>query len=170
MKKYIALFALCFFFVGFNSANAQVKAVINGGVQIPTGDFKNSNDVGYGGSIDAEFNVPLVGPTFFVSTGYNRWTISNTDYNNSIIPLMGGIKYFFGTPGGIVTLYFGGALGMAILNDNTPLSDSQSKFIWSPSIGVRFSNLDINAKYQSISSNGFTYSWYGLNIGFVIGR
>lgn len=170
MKKFIAFFAICIFFVGFNTSNAQVKLILNGGVQVPTGDFKDVNDVGFGGSADVEFSLPLVGPTFFASAGYDRWKISNTDYSNYFIPLMGGLKYFFGTPGGIATIYFGGALGVVILNSNFPLSSSESKFIWAPSVGVRLSNVDINAKYQSYSSDGSTISWVGLNVGIVLGR
>ena len=176
MKKISFLFIICFLFFGFNSCNAQVKLILSGGVQVPTGDFKNVNDVGYGGSADVEFSLPLVGPTFFVSAGYDRWKISNTDYSNTFVPILGGVKYFFGTPGGLVTLYFGGALGIAIISNNIPdiglfrNPGSESKFMWSPSVGVRLSNIDFNAKYQSFSSGGSTVSWFGLNLGIVLGR
>lgn len=170
MKRFIALFAICLFFVGLNTTNAQVKALITAGVQMPTGDFKNVNDVGYGGSIDAEFSLPMVGPTIFGSLGYNRWGITNTSYNTSAMPMMAGLKYFFSAPGSPVTIYLGGGLGLVVLNDNTPLSTTESKFIWAPVVGLRFSNFDVNAKYQSFSSGGMSYTWFGINAGIAVGN
>ena len=170
MKKIIVLFALCLFFVGLNTTNAQVKAVINGGVQIPTGDFKNGSDVGYGGSIDAEFSLPMVGPTIFASVGYNRWGIKNTSFSLYAIPMLGGLKYFFTAPGSPVVLYVGGGLGVVVLNDNTPFSTTESKFIWAPVVGLRFGGFDVNAKYQSFSSGGTTFNWFGINAGIAVGN
>lgn len=112
----------------------------------------------------------MVGPTIFGAIGYNRWGIKNKDYSSTAIPIIGGVKYFFGIPGGLLSIYLGGGIGMAIVNSNEPLSNSKSKFIWSPSVGIRFSNIDINAKYQSFSIEGDRNSWFGLNVGIVIGR
>ena len=170
MKKTSILFVIFFLFLGLSSSNAQVKLILSGGVQAPTGDFKTVNDVGYGGSVDVEISLPSVGPTIFATAGYDRWGITNTSYSTNAIPLMGGVKYFFGTPGGIVTFYFGGGLGIVILNSNVPLSSSESKFIWSPSVGVRLSNFDVNVRYQSFSSGGVNFTWFGLNVGIVLGR
>lgn len=170
MKKLSALIVFSLFLFSFAQTNAQIKLVLNGGAQIPVGDFKDGADIGYGGSVDAEFKLPMVGTTFFASAGYNRWKITNTDFSYYFIPLMGGIKYFISTPGNIATPYISGALGITVVNSNVPLSSSESKFTWSPSVGVRISNFDINASFKSFSSNGTTFSWFGINVGVVLGR
>jgi len=170
MKKLSILFVFSLFLFSFSQTNAQIRIVLNGGTQIPVGDFKNSNDVGYGGSVDLEFNLPMIATTFFASAGYDRWKIKNTEYSNYKIPLMGGIKYFIYTPGNIISPYIGGAVGIATVNSNVPNSSSESKFIWSPTVGIRISNFDVNAKFTSYSENGVTISWFGINVGAVLGR
>ncbi len=170
MKKISILFVFSLFLFSFTQSNAQIRIVLNGGAQIPVGDFKNTSDIGYGGSADIEFKLPLIATTFFASAGYDRWKISNTDFSKYAIPLMGGIKYFIYTPGNIVSPYIGGALGIATVNSNVPKSSSENKFIWSPTVGIRFSNFDINVRFLTYSDNGIAISWFGVNVGAVLGR
>ncbi len=170
MKKLSSLIVFSLFLFSLTQTNAQMRFVLNGGAQLPLGDFKNSNDIGYGGSVDVEFKIPMIATTFFASAGYDRWKITNTNYSKYVTPFMGGIKYFIYTPGNIISPYIGGAVGIATVNSNVPNSSSESKFIWSPTVGIRISNFDINARYVSYFDNGITISWFGINVGAVLGR
>jgi len=170
MKNISILFISSLFLFSFSQSNAQLRFVLNGGTQIPVSDFKNTNDLGYGGSLDIEFKLPMIGTTIFATAGYDRWKRTNTNYSNYAIPVMGGIKYFISTSGNIVSPYISAAVGITSVGNNIENSSTESNFIWSPSIGVRISNFDFNAKFMSYSTNGITISWFGINAGAVLGR
>lgn len=164
----IFLFDWFFLLISLTSSNAQIKLIFNGGARIPTGDFSNVADVGFGGSATAEFKIPLSPLAIAFSTGYDRFGITTGSFDTYAIPIMGGFKYFISTPGNLVAFYFGALAGVSILDSTAPNSISESKFIWSPTVGARIINIDINVNYKSISSNGITISWFGFNVGYIL--
>lgn len=176
MKKISFLFIICLIFLGLNTSNAQIKLVLNGGVQFPTGDFKTlvpgvDTKMGFGGTVDGEYtisNSPTSTIAITASVGYNRWSFDTpSSFTGEAYidgtTIMGGAKYFF------QQFYFGGSAG--IVNPGMTVTGLtmtfDSEFIWSVSAGTRIDKFDINAKYYSFSSAGVTLPWFGVNVGYV---
>ena len=163
-------------FFGLNTSSAQTKLVLNGGVQFPTGDLKTvvpgaDTKMGFGGTVEGEFTVsnsPTSSIAVTVLAGYNRFTFDTPatftgDASLGIGTFMGGIKAFFDQ------FYIGGSAGLASPSFKiTGLTiNADSEFMWSGTVGVRVDRFDINARYQSFSSNGSSFPWFGINAGYM---
>lgn len=167
---------ICLIFFGLNTSNAQTKLVLNGGIQLPTGDLKTlipgaDTKMGLGSSVDGEFTIstsPTSSIAITASVGYNRWSFDTPagftgDANIHVATFMGGAKFFF------EQFYFGGSAGIATPGITvTGLNLTfDSEFMWGATAGVRIDKFDVNAKYQSFSSGGVTLPWFGVNVGYV---
>lgn len=163
------------------TTNAQTKIVLNGGIQVPTGDLKDATNAstGFGGSAEGEFTISTTSTSSIaltVALGYNNWSIdlpatapAGASLSIHASTFMGGIKFFFNQ------FYVGGALGFGTPGFTasgfgvTEIADLDSKFMWAPTVGVRINNFDVNAKYQSISTDGPALTWFGINVGYAFG-
>lgn len=185
MKKFHFVIML-FVFLGLSESNAQVKLVLNGGVQQPSKDSFLFLNTGYGFSTISEFTITKSSTSSIAltaSAGYNRWKFSKdflsftspfSGFNVYTVPIMGGVKFFF------KSFYFGNSLGASVTGTNVPVSNTptttvtvnkntSTDFIWTPYIGLRLNNIDFNIKYQNIRNNGNTFSWFGFNAGYAFG-
>lgn len=182
MKK---LFAVILFVTLSSAAFSQIHLSLQGGVQIPTGDFSDFANTGFGGSATFEYlqNSPL---SFTGMLGYYVWDREgeqpdNVDYSYRTIPIMLGIRYYFDQYD--FAPYFGTELGIHLWqteievekNNSTITTEaSESNFGITPMFGFKYRlstsvDLDVNLKYNIVSGDGPSTSFVGLNFGVQFG-
>jgi outer membrane protein W len=172
MKKLVRLSAIAALFL-FSSlaANAQIRVGINGGVQLPMGDFKDVSKTGFGGGLKGEYMLnPNMGvglnlgyysfngkdETAELSAGSDTSTTSAGQTKVTIIPITANFTYYFGE--GALKPYVGVDLGASIMkmkNDVVGFDSTMTKFSFAPVVGVQYSfnenlALDLNVKYNCI--------------------
>jgi hypothetical protein len=184
----ILLFAVLF---TCNNIYSQVGVTINGGLQIPAGDFSNLVNNGYGFTASLDYSIPLVPIGLSLMAGYDNWayktqySLSNSglhEFGNGInlyaIPVTLGPKLFIKIPGAGFVPYIGIDAGAVFLSSTAAGAGSSTDFFYSPVIGFRFSlptgiiAIDINIRESNMvdnsSSPATTSSWIGINGGITI--
>jgi outer membrane protein W len=185
MKRYIILFAMLIVIIAANNSYSQLRLSLQGGIQAPTGEFGNTAATGFGGAATFEYwqNTPL---SFTASAGYFAWEQQGNvpaghTYSFSTIPIMLGMRYYLGR--GDFHPYLGSELGLHLLNakqtitsgnTTTTTTTSESNFGISPMAGFRYHvgnrvDLDINMKYNIVSSELNNRNFLGFNFGVQFG-
>lgn len=182
MKKLILVLFITVFAVSFVQAQGKIAIGANGGVFLPMGDFGDGYDMGFGGNAIFVYhlqpNLDITG-----SAGYQTWSGKNADYTFSSIPVLAGIRYFFGK--GKFLPYVNGELGMHFVTVDVPAivipgfgtvgggSSSDSFFGFGAGGGFLYEignklNLDVNAKFNSISSEGGSSNYINITGGVLV--
>ncbi len=182
MKRIFPFVVAAFVLANFSTSFSQVSLNLNGGVEIPTGNFSNLVSNGYGLSASVGYSVPLIPVEIALSAGYDNWPynlhpgLSNSNVIFYSIPITVGPKLFINIPGIGFEPYIGIEAGVVYSNSSLPNSSSTSDFIYTPAIGFRYNlplsiiAIDINVKdsnYKTSSSNQ-TISWIGINCGITL--
>ncbi len=113
---------------------------------LPLGDFGESHDFGFGGSLQGEYKAADdLGIT--LNAGYLTFSKeSNTVKSFGLIPVLAGAKYYFG--GGA---YAHGQLGAGFGTDE----GDGVNFMYSPGLGYMFARgFDAELKYVGIGNSG----------------
>ena len=183
MKKVLSVLFVVFFVAGFINAQGKMALGFNAGIAFPMGDFGDGFDMGFGGSaIFAYHASPNADVT--VSAGYLTW--SGKDESNvtfSSIPVMVGGKYLFGK--GKFHPYVAGELGAHFVSVDLPEyviegitfgggSSSDTYFGWGAGAGFLYQignnmDLDFNAKYNMIMSEGNSSDYVSVMVGLLFG-
>ena len=151
-----AVAAVALFFSTNANAQSSPKFGVGLNVGVPTatgGNLAIGADLRYQFDIDNQLSVPL-------TAGY-----TNTSYkgggNSGYIPLKAGLKYFFNDTGA-------GAYGLAEAGAGfSTAKGGQTGFVYSPAIGYSWSNgLDLAAKYEGMSNNGFNSGYTGIRLAY----
>ncbi len=146
------------------ASHAQLKRFSIGPfaeIGLPTGDFGNTNNTGYGVGVTADIKL-IAGLGATGSVGYMRFgaktnTATNTKYPVvAAFPVRVGLKYKLFGP-----LYVKLESGAANFTGDV----SGSAVILSPGVGVRLLGLDIQGKYEAWFKDG-TRGFFGLRAGF----
>jgi hypothetical protein len=191
MKKLLPV--LLFSFVFFNSWTlySQVNFSVNGGVEIPAGNFSNAVNNGYGVSASLGWSLPIAPVEIDVTAGYDNWpyktqySLSNSglhefDSGTKLysIPVTIGPKLFINIPGIGFEPYIGIDVGVVSSNSTAAGVSSSTDFVYSPEVGFRYNlplnviAIDINLReYNYTNTSGGTSqttSWYGISGGLVI--
>lgn len=181
MKKFVLLLAVVFMFAGLSLAQSKMGLSVQGSLAFPTGDFGDAAGTGFGGVGTFMYEVsPMLAITG--SVGYLTWGPKEDlgegfDYSLSTIPVLVGVRYSFGK--GNFLPYVLAEVGMHFLSSEVTLtifdepftfSESESKFGFAPGAGFYYyfnpkTALDVNVKYNSISTEGSTTSYLGVNAG-----
>jgi len=181
MKKIVVVLISVFFFSGLVLAQGKMGLSVQGGIAIPTGDFGDAAGMGFGGSTTFMYEVsPMLHITG--SIGYTTWGPKEDlpdgfDYSLSTIPVLVGAKYVLGK--GNFLPYVSAELGMHFLSSKVKVtifgqtfesSDSEAKFGFAPGAGFFFAfspktMLDVNLKYNIITTEGSSTSYLGINAG-----
>ncbi|HEY5367367.1 MAG TPA: hypothetical protein VIJ75_00120 [Hanamia sp.] len=147
----------------------QVQVGINLEAAFPTGNFGKAYSMGFGGSVMGRyalsdkanltaslgylnFSGKTITETFPGDEGGTR-TVTTKIPSMHGIPLRLGANYSLGSP-----LFIQGEIGAAFMKGATA-------FLYAPGIGARFSNLEVEAKYEGWSKNG-TLSFFGIRVGY----
>jgi hypothetical protein len=146
----------------------NIRVGINIEGAFPTGDFGKSYSFGIGGSVMGRyalsdkanltaslgylnFSGKSITETFEGDDGTETETFKVPSFHG--VPLRLGANYSIGAP-----LFIQGEIGAAFLKGGTA-------FLYTPGIGARFSNLEVEAKYEGWSKNG-TLSFFGIRVGY----
>jgi opacity protein-like surface antigen len=150
---------------------------------VPTGDFKNVTDFGFGGTVWGGY---MFDPSCTVTlrSGYVRF--SGKDFNISgvtvktnygVVPITAGLRYFF-MPGD-TRVYGTAEAGLYLLNASADAtvngvsvsaSTNTSKFGINPTLGVQFKagdkmNVDVHGAYTDVFTDNSSTSWVDFGIG-----
>ncbi|RMG20285.1 MAG: hypothetical protein D6732_28765 [Methanobacteriota archaeon] len=171
---------------GFSKAGFGV----NGEVALPMGTFGDVAGAGFGGTLLVQFPASL-DLMFTGRAGYISWggkeldmEIFSFSYNYSAIPVMGGVRKYFGTGG--ARFFAEGEVGLHIFKlkttttttildpvsgteetTSTSASATETKFSVAPGVGVEFGSstkMTISARY-----NVGGESYLGLRFGVAFG-
>lgn len=175
MKKLLLAAVVVLFSLG---ASAQFKLGVSGGLGLPMGDFGDGYKMGFGGGVAGKYmlNEKLaVG----LNIGYYSFTAKDefggSDVKFSAMPITGLINYYFATEG--FKPYVGADLGFYSCKSKTnfmgvDFSATATKFGFAPTVGFAYGlsdkmDLDVNAKYHFISTEGSSTSFLGINVGLI---
>jgi opacity protein-like surface antigen len=178
MKKFLAVFFVVILVAGFTNAQGKMALGLNAGIALPMGDFGDGYDMGFGGNglfvYHVSPNVDVTG-----SVGYLTWSgkdaIDGSTFSS--IPVMVGARYLFGQ--GKFHPYLGAELGMHFASFDyefmgVDYSSSDSYFGWGAGAGFLYQignnmDLDVAAKYNSISSEGSASDYVSVFVGILFG-
>jgi hypothetical protein len=157
--------ALALFFS--TNVNAQSSPKFGIGLNVGVGTSSGSNlaiggDLRYQFDIDKQLSIPITAG--YTSIMYKDYTIGNVTYDGGstgYIPVKAGLKYFFNDTGA-------GAYGLAEAGAAFyTASGAGTALVYSPAIGYAWSNgLDLAAKYEGLSKNGFNNGYVGLRLAY----
>ena len=182
MKKFLAVLFVVFLFAGFINAQGKMALGFNAGIALPMGDFGDGYDMGFGGNALFVYHAsPNADVTF--TAGYLTWSgKDSSDVTFSSIPVMVGGKYLFGK--GKFNPYVVGELGAHFVTVDLPEyeflgetyggSTSETYFGWGAGAGFLYQignnmDLDVNARYNSISSEGGASDYVTVMVGLLFG-
>ena len=167
MKKLFSVLVVLVFFTGLINAQGKISLGVNGGTAIPSGDFGDDFDLGWGGNALFVYhispNADITG-----SAGYLFWNAkdmedgTSSDVTFSSIPVMIGARYLFGKE-----KFFGygsAEIGAQFTTLDLPEvdlgegevfggSESNTYFGWALGVGALYKinekiDLDLSAKYN----------------------
>lgn len=182
MKKLLSVLSLLVLVTMFTGTYAQNKMglSVQAGVFLPTGDFGDGAGTGFGGTATFVYDVS---PMFQVtgSAGYATWgpkesLPSGYDYSFSSVPVLVGGRYSFGKDNFMP--YVLAELGLHFLSSSVEdpffgkRSESSTKFGFAPGVGFVYKfnpkvGLDVNVKYDIISTEGSSTTYVGVNAGVL---
>jgi len=159
MKKFILVLAIVTFsnIATYAQDSKPTTVSIAANVGIPT---SVGLSFAYGADLQADF---AVAPTTKLtgSIGYEGYSIKGGGGNVGIVPILAGVKFFFGETG---KMYGHAQLGYAAY---TGKGSSGGAFAYAPSIGYYVSpNLDLALKYLASSKDSYTTGSLNLRIAY----
>jgi hypothetical protein len=170
MKKIMLVMALSVAML-FSQAQKGTNYIgIAAEVGLPTGDFGEIVNVGYGGSLKALLGVTQAGQVSF-TTGYTSFGlkgIAGSGYkaHYSIAPLLFGYRHNFSG------FFIEPQLGMAVYalrasGGGMSASDSKAAFTWAFGLGYVVNAVEFGARYQSgkINDADSPFSLVGIHVG-----
>jgi opacity protein-like surface antigen len=146
------------------------------------GDFGDVYKMGFGGQGTFAYHInPMLDVTG--SVGYLTWSGKDLDYTFSSVPVLVGVRYYFGQ--GKFHPYVAGELGLHFTSVSVPSvtipgfgtygggSASDSFFGFGAGAGFLYQlspklDLDVNAKFSSISSSGSSSSYINIMAGVLV--
>lgn len=162
MKKLILVFAVvAFSTIGVKAQDSKpTNLSIAANVGIPT---TTGLSIAYGADLQADFAVATT-TKITGSVGYEGYKIkdvpSGFKSTFGIIPILAGVKFFFGETG---KMYGHAQLGYAVSTNK----GGDGAFAYAPSIGYYVSpNLDLALKYLASSKNSATTGSVNLRVAY----
>ncbi len=176
MKKII----LSVVFVGAAFGAAFSQGRFSGGLELglPVGSFADIANIGLGASARYEGviqnNLNWTGTVGFLSFGGKSITTGFSYGSSLIIPIQGGVKYYFTE--GFNGFYASGELGFSVATFSTPSvvffgqtisggSVSETRFSFAPGAGYHLGNFDFSARFQLVSD----LNYFNVRAAYVFG-
>lgn len=154
-KNNFKFLVLAFFLMAGSSAFAQFSAGFNLG--IPTGNWSNGWGLGWG--LDARYEAPIQDQlNWTASLGFNSFSGKNGISSATIVPVTGGIKYYFQKSN--AGAYVGGDLGIYFWSYS---GYSTNRVGLAPVLGYRANQFDFSFRYNAVAD----YSYAGLRVAYL---
>ena len=184
MKKVVSIIVVLTVLVFSGISNAQkMGAEVQVGVGLPMGDFGDAFKTGFGGQGTFLYSL---NPELTLTAAIGYYSFTNKDYSDatfSTVPVLVGARYVLGK--GSFVPYAGAELGLHFCTIKVVApkfdfgfgsigggtsSTSESDFGFSPMVGFMMPlspklNLDVNLKYNIISTSGQSSNFIGINAG-----
>jgi opacity protein-like surface antigen len=181
MKQFLSVLLIAVLFTGFINAQGKIALGVQGGIAIPT-SLGDSYKMGFGGQGNFAYHIsPMI--DIVASVGYLTWSGKVADVSFSSVPVLAGARYYFGK--GNFNPYVTAELGIHFETAKTPTitipflgttvggSTSGSDFGFGAGAGFLYQlspklDLDVNAKYSSISGTGSSFSNLVIMAGVLV--
>lgn len=185
MKKVVSLIVVLTVLVFSGMSHAQkMGAEVQVGLGMPMGSFGDAFKMGFGGMGTFMYSL---NPEVTLTGGIGYYTFTHKDYSDasfSSVPVLVGARYALGK--GSFAPYAGAELGIHFTTSKVTVptfdlgefgsygggtaSASESVFGFSPMVGFMMPlspkmNLDVNLKYNIISTSGSSSSFLGILAG-----
>lgn len=180
MNKLTIAFLGAFLLFSASSAVAQFSGGLE--VGLPMGTFSDVAKVGFGASVKYEASIKdklsWTGSAGFLSFGGNSFTVGTIsgEYGSvSVIPIIGGIKYYFNEASN--GLYASADLSINFIsysvlypnsgngNGYTTGTASTSRIGFAPGIGYRTGNWDFSGRFNLVSD----FNYLGIRAAYIFG-
>jgi hypothetical protein len=147
-------------------------AQFSGGLElgIPMGTFGDGANLGFG--VTARYDAPIKDKLSWTGTiGYLSYGLkgSGVSGHTSMIPIMGGIKYYFNEAN---NGFYGGAdIGFVPITVSVDVSGfgnssaSETRFGFAPGVGYRMGQFDFSGRFNLISD----FNSFNLRAAYVFG-
>jgi hypothetical protein len=160
--------------VTFILVASGAMAQISGGLElgIPLGNFGDGSNLGFGASAryDGAIKEKLAWTATVGYLSYGLKSSSGGSGHTSMIPIMGGIKYYFNEDN---NGFYGGAdIGFVPITVSVSVSGfgsasaSETRFGFSPGLGYRMGQFDFAARYNLISD----FNTIGIRAAYVFSK
>lgn len=189
MKKIVSILVVLTMiaFAGFTNAQ-KMGAEVQIGVGLPMGSFGDAFKTGFGGQGTFLYSL---NPDITLTGAIGYYSFTNKDYSDasySTVPVLVGARYALGKgsfapyAGAELGIHFGSFkvvtpaidYGFGYTSSGGTFTSSSSDFGFSPMVGFMMPltpklNLDVNLKYNIISTSGSSTSFLGINAGVQMG-
>jgi len=188
MKKLMMLMLAVILMAGFSSQSfGQIKIGANAGIGLPMGDFGDGYKMGFGGSVEGKYFLNdnlAIGATFgFYSfkmkddlLTYEK-SESSADATFTIMPILATVDYYFATEG--FKPYVGAGVGLYSWKSKVSVpyfgdvEVTGSDLGIAPTVGFCYGlsekiDLNVNAKYNMIFTEGSSTTFLGINAGIIV--
>jgi hypothetical protein len=170
MRKLMMAFILvALSFAGAHAQTGNNQVGIGAEVGIPTGDFGDAFNPGFGASVKGLYGVGSAGQVT-LTLGYTIFKEkeeSGVNLKASILPIMAGYRHNFS--GLYLEPQIGyGSYGLHAKYMGESESESEGGFTWAAGLGYAMNGLDISARYQSgkLEDADSPFSLVGIRIGY----
>lgn len=171
MKKLFSTLVVIEFLFSVSFAQGRFSTGLEAAV--PTQDLHDLADFGIGGN--ARYEAPISGKLNWTATAsfiyFITKNINGTSYWEYLIPIQGGVKYYFKKS--FDGFYAGAEIGIHYIIFKQGLFETYKKstdFSYAPALGYHLRNLDISARYELVSDADYSINYVGLRIAYVFGR
>lgn len=158
MKKILIVCAILGATFFANNVNAQDWRL---GISIMPGVASNGG-YGFVFGADARLQTKIMDKTHFtLTTGVTQYFKKSPNAGFGYIPFKPGVKYFFGD-----NFYTAGEIGIGF----GLVKGSGRSFLWSPSVGLAFKDIDVSFKYEDATDFGKYAKHFAIRVakGFVL--
>lgn len=152
-----------------------IRVGVQGQGALPVGDWSDFASFGFGGSVFGEYTTPS-NLAITAQVGYlvygSKEDIPGTKIEYSMIPILGGVRYYLGLPEAPTRIFISGQAGItsrkakaetSFLGSTVSVESTDSEFTFGPGAGVSFGNFEVGAVYYLISDSNFL----SFNVAFA---
>jgi hypothetical protein len=169
MKKISLLFLAAVSFLAVHAQKGSIRFQPAFEISIPTGEFGDASNTGFGGSIKGLFGVaPAASITVYTAALFHQIK-GIGDLQFTIVPILAGYQHSFDG------FYIEPQMGVGIYNASAnvlgvSVSDSQSAFTYAIGFGYLINHtIDLGARFQGAATDGSNTNLIGLHIGYNFG-
>lgn len=174
MRRLLTIVAILVFGIGMCGAVGALPGIgLDAAVTVPVplGDFADAAKTGFGGSLEAFAGLPMLPLKIGGRVAYDRFSHEVGDGHTSFIEVLPSVRYGFGLPMGLVSVFAQFGAGMYIWNSETKtagqtLKDDGTEFGLSAGVGATVMNFMFMPMYHVMFDEDRS-SYLSLNVGMT---